>query len=236
MKRLLKIFAFVIPGTFAQQLQPVAGSISGNLRGDDGSAISGGIIILHREPTEKSRMARQRTDWSTVTAATGVFQFSGLPEGNYTLCPHVQNSTWLSPCQWNFPTPTATISRLIPNASVTIVLKRGAAVPIRIDDAGQFLSQHEGRTPGAGLLLGISSPGSFFHSMPLLSKDSNGRNYQIVVPFNTQLTLVVHPSFYRVNDTGGAPLKSAVSTKIPLFVSSGQQVTPFKLTISGAGN
>src|SRR6476659_11465477 len=73
MKRLLKIFAFVIPGTFAQQLQPVAGSISGNLRGDDGSAIAGGIIILHREPTEKSRMARQRTDWSTVTAATGVF-------------------------------------------------------------------------------------------------------------------------------------------------------------------
>ena len=129
MKRLLKIFAFVIPGTFAQQLQPVAGSISGNLRGDDGSAISGGIIILHREPTEKSRMARQRTDWSTVTAATGVFQFAGLPEGNYSLCPHVQNSIWLNPCQWNLQTPTATISRLSPNASVTIVLKRGAAVP-----------------------------------------------------------------------------------------------------------
>jgi hypothetical protein len=79
--------------------------------------------------------------------------FDALPEGRYTLCARVQNSTWLNPCEWNFPTPTATVSRTNPVANVTITLKRGAVVPIRIDDVGQLLAKNEGKTPGAGLLL-----------------------------------------------------------------------------------
>jgi hypothetical protein len=51
----------------------------------------------------------------------------------------------------------------------------------------------------------------------------------------TPLTLVVHPSFYHVNDGLGAPLGQAASTRIPLLVAAGQQVSPIKFTISGAG-
>jgi hypothetical protein len=108
-------------------------------------------------------------------------------------------------------------------------------VPIRIIDAGQLLAQNEGKTPGAGLLLGVSSPGLFFHRVPLASQDSSGRNYQIVVPFNTQLTLVLHSSFYHVNDANGIALSQAASTKIPLFVATSQQVAPIKFTVSGTG-
>jgi hypothetical protein len=147
----------------------------------------------------------------------------------------VPNSTWLNPCEWNFPTPTATISRSNPNANATIILKGGAPVPIRIIDTGQLLAQNEGKTPGAGLLLGVSSPGLFFHRVLLASQDSSGRNYQIVVPFNTQLTLVLHSSFYRVNDANGLGLSQAVSTKIPLLVATGQQVTPITFTVLGTG-
>jgi hypothetical protein len=109
-------------------------------------------------------------------------------------------------------------------------------VPIRIDDAGQLLAQHEGKTPGAGLLLTVSSPGFFFRLVPLASRDSSGRNYQIVVPFNTALTLVVHPSFYHVSSASNIPLSQTMSTKIPLLIATGQQVPPIKFTISGAGH
>ena len=109
-------------------------------------------------------------------------------------------------------------------------------MPIRIDDAGRFLAQNEGKTPGAGLLLTLSSPGMFFRVVPLVSQDSAGRNHQIVVPFNTALTLVVHPSFYTVSDERGAALSRVVSTKIPLLVASGQKVSPINLTISGVGH
>jgi len=84
--------------------------------------------------------------------------------------------------------------------------------------------------------MGVSSPGFFFHAVPLASKDSNGRNYQIVVPFNTQLTLVLHASLYHVNDGNGVPLNETASTKIPLLVPTGQKVAPIKFTISGVGH
>jgi hypothetical protein len=183
-----------------------------------------------------TRFTTQRTDWSAVTVPGGGFQFAGLPEGSYTLCPRVQNSTWLNPCEWNFPTPTATISRANPNTSLTITLKRGAAVPIRIDDAGQLLTQHEGKTPGAGLLLSVSSSRLFFRLVSLVSQDSGGRNHQVVVPFNTALTLVVHPSFYHVSSPSNIPLSQTMSTKIPLLIATGQQVPPIKFMISGGGH
>jgi hypothetical protein len=67
-------------------------------------------------------------------------------------------------------------------------------------------------------------------------RESSGRNYQIVVPFNTQLTLVLHSSFYHVNDANGVALSQAMSTKIPLLIATGQQVPPIKFTISGAAH
>jgi len=218
----------------AQQTSPVSGSISGVLKGEDGTAIRGGTILLHLARPIRPKLVQQ-TDWSGVTAASGVFQFAGLPEGTYTLCVRVQGSTWLNPCEWNFPTPTAVISHSNPNTSVTIVLRRGAVVPVRIDDAGQLLAQHEGKTRGAGLLLTVSSPAFFFRLVPLVAHDSSGRNYEIVVPYNTPLTLVVHPSFYHVNDASGAALSQRTSTKIPLLVPAGQKISPIRFTVAGTG-
>ncbi len=235
MKRLLVLFVAVAVSGLTQPNQAVSGTISGALKGEDGAAILGGIIGLHLVQRVSPRIARQTTDWAAVTGLSGTFQFAGLPEGNYTLCPRVPNSMWVSPCEWNFPTPTATISRLNPDANSNISLEGGAAVPIRIIDAGGSLAQNEGKTPGAGLLLGVSGRGFFFHRVPLVSQDSSGRNYQIVVPYNTQLTLVLHSSFYHVNDANGVALSQTTSTKIPLLIATGQQISSIQFTISGVG-
>jgi hypothetical protein len=232
---LVSLLLVITSAVFAQQTATVSGSISGVLKGEDGTTIGGGTILLHLAGRASSRFVQQRTDWTGVTAAGGVFQFAGLPEGTYTLCVRGQGSGWLNPCEWNLPTPTATISRTNPNASVTIILKRGAVVPVRIDDAGQLLAQHEGRTRGAGLFISVSSPGYFFRLVPLVAHDSSGRNYEIVIPYDTPLTLVVHPSFYRVNDASGAVLSQARSTKVPLLVTAGQKISPIRFTVAGTG-
>ena len=234
MRRLLVIYAAAATAVVAQ-LQPVTGTINGVLAGEDGTALQGGSIVLHLMTKSLSRTGHQRTDWTTVTGAAGAFQFQGLPEGDYTLCPRVPNSTWLNPCDWNFPTPAATITRPAPMASVNIILKRGAAVSVRINDPGQLLPQSEGKTPGAGFLLGVSDsrPGSFFRLVPLVSQDATGRNHQTVIPLNTPLTLFVHPTFYHVNDAIGAPLSQGVTTKIPLLAVSGQQAAPVVFTVTG---
>ena len=100
------------------------------------------------------------------------------------------------------------------------------------------MAQNEGKTPGAGLLLEVaaSSAGSFFRLVPLVSEDSGGRNHQIVIPFNTPLTLFVYATFYHLSDATGAPLSQGATTKIPLLVAPGQQVAPITFTITGVGN
>lgn len=236
MKRLFITPMILTAACLAQQPQPFSGSVSGTLAGEDGAAIVGAEIRLHLVPPMASRLAPPQTNWSVVTVAGGTFQFTGLPEGIYTLCPRPLNTTWLSPCEWNFPTPTATVSRSSPNVVVPITLKRGVAVPIRIDDAGQLLAGNEGKTPGAGLLLSVQGPGLFFRLVPLVSKDSGGRNYQIVIPFNTALTLDVHPSLYQLTVANSLAPSPSTSTTIPLLVPAGQQIQPFTFTILGIGH
>jgi hypothetical protein len=114
-------------------------------------------------------------------------------------------------------------------------MKRGAFVPVRIDDPNQLLSQYEGNKPGARLLLGIASPGFVFRLVPVVSKDSTGRNQQILIPYNTPVKLVLSSSFFLVNDAIGIPLARTAATVIPLTVPSGQPVAPIKFTVTGTG-
>jgi len=220
---------------YAQQNNTLIGAITGTVRGEDGTAIGGATILLHRAVQTHFRSSRQATDWSTLTTAGGTYNFTGLPSGYYSVCAGLKGSTWLNPCEWGYATPTATISLSNPYSSVAIILNRGSAIPIRVDDGGQLLEQHEGKTRGAGMFMSVSSGGLFSRLVPIVSKNGSGRDYQIVVPYNTLLMLVVHPSYFIVHDSAETELSQANSTNIPLLVGSGQQVKPINFKIVGVG-
>ncbi len=224
--------SIAISGCFGQQIQLDRGAISGTLKGDDGTALVGGTVILVLTPPYLTRRPR-RTEWALTTASAGSFQFQGLPGGTYRFCAYVPNSTWLNPCEWGFAGPVVPVSSSSPAASATLVMKKGAVVPIRIDDPGQLLSQHEGKTPRARLLLGLGYGASVFRLVPLVSQDSGGRNHQIAIPYNTPVKLVVHSSLFNVNDAAGLPLARGGATVIPLSVLAGQQVAPIKFSVTG---
>src|SRR5260370_32092337 len=104
-----------------------------------------------------------------------------------------------------------------------MVMKKGVAVPIRIDDPGQLLSQNEGKTPGAHLLLGVGNDAFVFLPAPVTSTDLNGRNQQIVIAYNTSVKLVVASTFFKLNDAAGQPLARTGTAMIPITVPSGPQ-------------
>jgi hypothetical protein len=58
----------------------------------------------------------------------------------------------------------------IPN--VSLVLKKGVIVPIRVDDPAQLLAQNEGKTPGAQLLLGVADSAIAWLELRLPAVDS----------------------------------------------------------------
>jgi hypothetical protein len=191
-------------------------------------------VTLYRIPPYPPGRLR-KTEWVATSKDAGSFRFDALYYGPYRLCAQVPGSAWLNPCEWGLRPETATLSIANQSPSVTIILKKGVAVPIRVDDPGRSLSQYEGKTPGAHLLLGVSNDALVFHPAQLTSEDSNGRNHQIVIPFDAPVKLVVSSFFFQLSDASGIPLPRTGSVAIPVTVPTGQQPVPIKLTVTGVG-
>jgi hypothetical protein len=118
-----------------------------------------------------------------------------------------------------------------------------AAVPVfaqlpvkggaKVDHPGGLLAQNEGKTPGAHLLLGVRSDALIFHPASVVAQDSAGRTYQITIPFDAKVNLVLASSFFRLTDGMGAALAASGSATIPVAVPSGQTPPTLRLVVSG---
>ena len=209
------------------------GTVSGSLTGEDGSNIVGGRVALLLLTAPYPARIAQQTLWTTTTGAGGSFRFGGLNSGTYKICAETANSAWLNPCEWGLRPPQVALSAAQPTASVKVVMSKGAVVPIRIDDPAHLLSQQEGKTAGAHLLVGVGTDALFFRTAPIVSSDASGRYHQIVVPFAAYAKLVVRSSFFKLSDAGGSPL-SPVAV-IPVTVPAGQAPTAIRVVVTGSG-
>jgi len=106
---------------------------------------------------------------------------------------------------------------------------------VRVDDAGQHLARHEGKTAGAHLLLGVGADNFVFRPASLASQDSGGRDYRVLVPFDAPVKLVVSSSFFQLRDAVGLPLARTGSTVIPVTVPPGQNPGFIRLIVTGSG-
>lgn len=217
---------------FAQTSLNSTGVVSGKLTGEDGSAIAGARVGLLLQPPSSQGKAAQPF-WAATSDVHGSFQFSRLNGGTYKICVEAPNTAWLNPCEWALGPPSASLSSAQPTASVNPVLKKGAAVLIRIDDPGNLLSQNEGKTPGAHLLVGVGTAAFSFHTAPIVSQDAAGRYQQVILPFNSTTSLVVRSSFFKLSDANGVSLPAGAT--IPITVPTGQVAPIIRLIVTGAG-
>ena len=216
----------------AQALLNSRGVVAGTLSGTDGTILMDGhVALILTTPLKGGRP--QRSLWTAVTDSSGSFRFAGLEVGTYKLCAQLPGSGWLNPCEWGLNPPVVSLSATQPSATVRFVLNKGAVISIRVNDPGGFLSQNEGRTPGADLLVGVPNDASAFELARKVSENAQGRDLQLVVPFNVAAQLVVRSAFYQVA-AGGVSLSSAGF--IPIAVPQGQQPAAITLTIAGGGH
>lgn len=232
-------FAFLFAVCFACQAQQTkvgpVNTITGNLRGEDSSSIVGAKVQLSRKRGPLPFPAKYRPRWDTMSGPAGAFRFDGIPPGQYTLCVQAPSTLWLNPCEWGLAPPSVYIPQPQPSASFIMVLKRGARVPIRVNDAAQLLTTHEGKTAGAHLLLGVRSDALVFRTANIESRDSNGRNYYVLIPFNTNVKLVVASSFFQLSDGIGKSLTRTQPNILPVIVPSGQTPGTIQLQVTGGG-
>ena len=123
-----------------------------------------------------------------------------------------------------------------PGSKVAIVLTKGAAVIVRVNDPNKSLSTHEGKTQGAHLLLGIEGDDLSFTQADVVLQDSAGRTYQILIPFDRAIRIAVASAFFQLSDETGKALPRHGLT-IPVSIPAGRMPlgAAVVLNVTGAG-
>ncbi len=230
------VFLTILLPCLAQQPQPVPlqspGTVAGTLTGDDGTLIGGALVALALLPPFPAGRLRQ-PDPAVISAADGSFQFSQLANGSYRICIQAPGSPSLNPCEWGLQPPLVLLGRGQPTTAVTVVVKKGALVPIRLSDPSGLLAQYEGTVPGAQVLIGVSNDALFFRRAPVVSADAGGRSCQVLMPFGVAVNLIVCSSFFQLSNAGVA--LRATSASVPITVQAGAQPTVVSLVVTGGG-
>lgn len=218
----------------AQQSQPPQSpwDLSGTIRGEDGSVIVGAIVNLTELPPY---LTKSRTrQWTAVSDATGGFKFQGLYRGRFQPCAQAPGTAWLDPCHWGIKTSTVTLVDQSATIQVAIVLKKGAAISVRVNDPGALLDRNELPASGAHLLLGLTDDTGSWEPATITSKDSAGRTFQAVIPFDRSTTLVAASSLFKLAGYAGTTLQSSgISSTATISATSGKVPPILTLTITG---
>ncbi len=223
----------VVLGAQAQPAGPAGhGQFSVIVQGEDGSLLSGVGVFLQRA-LPLGAPPKQRTNWGTTSSAAGVATFDLLPNGQYTLCAQAASGNWLNPCEWGAARPSVVVSATQRTAGTTLVLKRGAAVSVRVDDPSGLLAQNEGKTPGAHLLLGVRNDVGIFRAASVIAENPAGKEYSVTIPYDAKVNLVVASSFFRLADATGVPFAVSGAAAVPVAVPSGQAPPTLRLAVSG---
>ena len=106
---------------------------------------------------------------------------------------------------------------------------------MRVVDPGQLLSQHEGKTPGAHLLLGVGTDALFFQAAAVVSRDASGRDYQLLIPFDRLVNISATSAFFQLMDATGKALAKS-GNMLPVLVPSGQQPPVLLLRMTGVAS
>jgi len=214
--------------------QKSVGSLDGVVAGTGGDLIGGAAVeMVLIDPPNQGTSRRPRVQFvrSVLTGTEGAFHFEQLPLGKYAICVRISESEWLGSCTWG---AQPLVAEVVETASKTVevVLRKGAAISVQIEDVGGALARHEEKTAGAHLLIGVGGDDKLFRPAQIITNDGTSRLYRSVVPFDTPVRLVVASALFRLADERGAPIE-ATTTAVPVRVASGQVLPPVRLLVTG---
>jgi len=229
MKAILLLLALDVM-VLAQTPSPGA-MVFGKVQSAAGAPIAGAWVTIYRDVTD-SRAAVPHFTAATPAWKGGVFAFDGLDAGSYHFCATLPGSTWLNPCDWDSKRVSVDVKPNQMVRGVVVVMKPGVAVPIRVDDPNQLLSKYGTSTPGAHVLIGVSTVSGLFQPATLLGDDGKGRNHQVVIPFDSPTTVAIRSDHFLMTDSTGKAVANG-SANGPVSVPTGNTPSQIKVTISG---
>lgn len=189
---------------------PDSGGLAGKVTDDSGMALAGATVTLHRNGDAKPI--------AVTVGADGQFAASSIPPGTYRLCVQgTAGSLLLDPCLWADAPRTFIVRQGLVIRAPDTRIETGAKLQVRVIDPAKHLEQR--RVPGAGLA-GVWTSKKLFYPMRTESADRDGATYQMVLPYDQELTIGI-PGGSVQFQVAGKVGESKSGVRMPLRLNRG---------------
>lgn len=227
--RTIGLLALILAASMRSLLgqTPPTGRIEGSVLAD-GKPVQQAAVLFSRDP---SQPPTPRPILGHVrTLADGSFAIPDLPDGSFRLC--VQTAGMLDPCLWSDTQTVVAITGGQTATGIQLALRKAAVLPVRIEDPTQLLDTRERESPVGRFSITVRTRWGILHPGRLVSKDGKGRDYELVVPFDTPINLRAHHASADIQDENGRSV-TRTPVDIPVVAPSNAPIRPIVLRVAG---
>lgn len=219
-----------VPGTSALNLM---------LTDDSGVPVAGASVSIRKTPvfftnSEGTMKVIQPGPNATAFVSSDTSGGASAPvlePGDYLVCVTVPPASGVvSPCKWDGVWKITVMAGQ--NATATpLVLRKGGVVRVHVIDSQHLLPNPESLMLPSFTLGVLNARGVYIGMKSSEEVTAAGRDYSIVVPLDTPLTLSFFSRRFRFADQSGAELTGGGT--IPLTIASGQASKDIYLSVIG---
>jgi hypothetical protein len=215
--------------------QTAAAQFTGVILDESGRPLAGARVVC----TGKARLvpgsdgglraaaAQPQVSLQAITNASGRYQVSGLPPGDYDFC--MDAPGYLATCEWT-GWRRATVAQAQALDNGTVQLMKAATVTIQINDPLRLLPPPNKMV--APLVVGVRDRWGRFHPGRETASNGDLHVFQVDVPYGTALNVWLHSWRFRLSDSNGTAVNQA-GAQFPFQVPGNGIAPTYAFTIAG---
>lgn len=201
------------------------GELLGSISEPNGKKVQNARIVAILQP---SLTKLEYTPWDgfAISGRDGTYSIPNVPQGKIEICVDAIVGGFIDNCRWGKPSAVVTVATDTKTVRADIVLTPGKILRVRLDDEEGYLERHMGKTPGAGLEIGVLNEQRNFNAARLDGVQGNRRkNYFITVPANAAWRLFIAGNFFNLESDNEQlrPLSSILSADQDVKESEGEK-------------
>jgi hypothetical protein len=183
-------------------------TINGLVVSDQGQPVPQTLVTI--TPSPASGIVSGPIVYRTVTDQTGAFTVNISDPGNYAVCAGSLDAALLDSCLWLNSGATLSVSSS-GSSQFKLTLQSGTRLRFRVNDPSHLLTRPGAPPPqnpqnSTFLGVGVWTNDGHYHHAQILSYDSNGFDYALIIPIGANLLISFQSANISVLDSTGAPV------------------------------
>lgn len=187
MKTNVATICAVLAGLAQAAFSQSAGVVTGRIIDESGKAVKDAEVYLHG----RNRVFLVKS----TSSATGAFRFDGVADGQYDVCATPTGkdaSEILNSCLWDRMTNPVELRAGARLADSTVKLRKAAKLQVQVADAGARLESALAPSGKRDALhVNVWTPEFVMLPMPVVSTTRTSKGYEVLVPFDVELSVGV---------------------------------------------